>query len=63
LKEVFLTLTLGRHPLKIWVFVTNVTNEFILGLNILCTYDTSVDLWRQMLGLAEALAFQPGSGQ
>jgi hypothetical protein len=26
LKEVFLTLTLGWHPLKIWVFVANITN-------------------------------------
>jgi hypothetical protein len=26
LKEVFLTLTLGLHPLKIWVYITNITN-------------------------------------
>jgi hypothetical protein len=49
-KEVFLTLTLGRHSLKIWVFVSN---EFILGLDILHAYDASVDLGRQMLRLAE----------
>jgi hypothetical protein len=38
LKEVFLTLTLWRRPPKMWVFVAN-----ILGLDILCTYDVSVD--------------------
>jgi hypothetical protein len=52
LKEVFLTLTLGRRPLKIWVFVANITNELILGLDILRAYDASVDLGRQTLRLA-----------
>jgi hypothetical protein len=47
LKEVFLILTLGCRPLKIWVFVANITNELILGLDILHTYDASVDLGRQ----------------
>jgi hypothetical protein len=31
LKDVFLTLTLGQRPLKIWVFVASIANEFILG--------------------------------
>jgi hypothetical protein len=53
LKEVFLTLTLGQRPLKIWIFITNITNEFILGLDILHAYDTSVDLGLQTLHLAE----------
>jgi hypothetical protein len=53
LKEVFLTMTLGRRPLKILVFVTNITNEFILGLDILHTYDASVGLGHQTLHLAE----------
>jgi hypothetical protein len=26
LKEVFLILNLGRRPMKIWVFVANITN-------------------------------------
>jgi hypothetical protein len=52
LKEVFLTLTLGRRPLKIWVFFANIT-EFILGLDILRAYDASVDIGRQTLLLAE----------
>jgi hypothetical protein len=53
LKEVFLTLSLGRRPLKIWVFVANITNDFILGLDILRAYDASVDIGRQTLRLAE----------
>jgi hypothetical protein len=36
LEEVFLTLTVGQRPLKIFVFVTSITNEFILALDILC---------------------------
>jgi hypothetical protein len=53
LKEVFLILTLGWHPLKIWVFVTIVTNESILGLAIPRAYDASVGLGHQTLHLAE----------
>jgi hypothetical protein len=53
LKEVFLTLTLGWHALKIWVFFASTTNEFILGLNILCTYNASVDFGCKMLYLGE----------
>jgi hypothetical protein len=47
------TLTLGRRPLEIWVFVTDITDELILGLDILHTYDASLDLGRQMLRLGE----------
>jgi hypothetical protein len=53
LKEVFLTLNLGRHLLKIWVFVANITKGFILGLDILRAYNASVDIGRQTLRLAE----------
>jgi hypothetical protein len=42
--EVFLSLTMGRRPLKIWVFVTNITNEFILGLDIIRAYAAFVPL-------------------
>jgi hypothetical protein len=64
LKEVFLTLTLGLHPLKIWVFVEEINNEFILGLDILHTYDASVDIGQQMLRLAEEKVSlgSPGAG-
>jgi hypothetical protein len=70
LKEVFLTLnltltlTLGQRPLKILVFVASITNEFILGLDILCAYDASVDLGHQTLSLAEeeVSLWSPGAG-
>jgi hypothetical protein len=42
-----------RRPLIIWVFVADMTNEFILGLNILRAYAASVDIERQTLRLAE----------
>jgi hypothetical protein len=49
LKEAFVTLTLGRRPLEVRVFVAAITDELILGLDILRAYDASVDLGRQML--------------
>jgi hypothetical protein len=33
LKEALVNLTLRRQALSIWVFVTEVTDEFILGLD------------------------------
>jgi hypothetical protein len=53
LKEVSLTLTLGWRPLKIWVFVANITDELILGLDILSAYNASLDIGRQTLQLVE----------
>jgi hypothetical protein len=44
MKEVFLTLILGRHPLEIWVFVADITNELVLGLDVLRVCDVSVDI-------------------
>jgi hypothetical protein len=51
-----------------WDFVANITDELIMGLDILHTYDASVDIGRQKLRLAEeerpgsrAWAFQPSS--
>jgi hypothetical protein len=64
LKEVLLTLTLGRRPLKMWMFVANITDELILGLDILRAYDASVDIGRQTLRLAdeEVSLWNPGAG-
>jgi hypothetical protein len=36
-----------------WVFVANITNELILGLDILRAYDATVDIGRQTLRLSE----------
>jgi hypothetical protein len=65
LNEVFLTITLGRRPLKIWVFVADITNEFNLGLDILRAYDASVDLGRLTLRLAgeEISLWSPGAAK
>jgi hypothetical protein len=64
LKEGFLTMTLRRQSLKIWVFITNITNEFIMVLDILRAYDASLELGRQMLrlGLEEVLLWSPRAG-
>jgi hypothetical protein len=64
LKEVLLTLTLGRRPLSMWVFVANITDELILGLNILRAYNASVDIGCQTLRLAdeEVSLWSPGAG-
>jgi hypothetical protein len=37
-------LTLRRRALRIWVFVAEVTDEFVLGLDVLRAYYLSVDL-------------------
>jgi hypothetical protein len=64
LKEFFLTLTFGLRPLKIWIFVADIINEFILGLDILRTYDAYIDIRRQTLCLAEeeVSLWSPGVG-
>jgi hypothetical protein len=58
LKELFQTFNMERRSRKIWVFVANITNEFILRLDILCAYDASVDPECQMLHLAEEKVLQ-----
>jgi hypothetical protein len=45
--------SLERRPLKIGVFVANITNKFILGLDILRAYNASVGIGHQMLRLGE----------
>jgi len=42
-------LSLGWQSLKIWVFVAEVRDEFILGLNVLRVFYASVDLGRHLL--------------
>jgi hypothetical protein len=57
-------LTLSRRPLRMWVFVANITDELILGLDILRAYDAAVDIGRQTLQLAdeEVSLWSPGAG-
>jgi hypothetical protein len=50
-KEALVELTLGRRALSIWVFVTEITDELILGLDVLRAYNASLDLGRHLLRL------------
>jgi len=63
LKEALVDLTLGRQALRIWVFVAEVTDEFILGLDVLRAYDASVDLGCHLLrlGREEVTLWRPGT--
>jgi len=62
LKEALVQLTLGRRSLRIWVFVAEVIDEFILGLDVLPAYDAFVDLGRHLLrlGREEVTLWRPG---
>jgi hypothetical protein len=48
-KEALVELTLGQRALKIWVFVADITEEFILGLDNLRAYHATVDVGRHGL--------------
>ena len=63
LKEALVELSLGRIALRIWVFVTEVMDEFILGLGVLRAYNASVDLLRcrLRLGQEEVTVWRPGA--
>lgn len=49
LKEVLVELTLGQSALKIWVFITEITDELILELDVLRAYDTLLDLGHHVI--------------
>jgi hypothetical protein len=40
-----------KVALSNWVFINKITNEFILGLNVLSPHDVSVDLRHHVLWL------------
>jgi hypothetical protein len=48
-REALVELTLGQRGLKIWVFVADITEEFILGLDNLRAYHATVDVGRHRL--------------
>jgi predicted aspartyl protease len=50
-KETHVELTLGRRTLRSWVFVADITDDFIVGLDILLAYDASVDVGRRVIRL------------
>jgi hypothetical protein len=49
LKEALFDLTLRWWALAIWVFVAEVTQEFIVGLDILRAYNESLELGHHLL--------------
>ena len=63
LNEALVKLTLGLPALRIWVFVVEVTDEFILGLDVLRAYNASVDLGHHLLqlGQEEVTLWRPGA--
>jgi len=63
LKEALVEPTLGWRALRIWVFVAEVTDKFILRLDILRAYVTSVDLGchLQQMGQEEVTLWRPGA--
>jgi hypothetical protein len=50
-KEAHVELTIGQRTLRSWVFDADITDDFILGLDILRAYYTSVDIGRRVLQL------------
>jgi hypothetical protein len=62
-KEAHVELTLGQRSLRIWVPVTNITDEFILGPDVLRAYDASVGEERHVLrmGREEVTLWNPGT--
>jgi predicted aspartyl protease len=52
-KEARVELTIGRRTLRSWVFVADIADDFVLGLDILRAYDASVDIGRRVLRLGQ----------
>jgi hypothetical protein len=52
-KKALVDLNLGQRTLKTRVFVADITDEFILGLDILRAYDASVDVRRHVRRLGQ----------
>lgn len=53
LKEALLELTMGHSTTHISVFIMGKTNEFILELDVLHTYDTFIELGCHVLRLGQ----------
>jgi hypothetical protein len=52
-KEAHVELTMGQCTLRSWVFVADIRDDFILGLDILRAHDASVDIGRHVLRLGQ----------
>jgi hypothetical protein len=53
MKKAHVELTMGRRALSSWVFVADIKDDFILGLDILRAHDASVDIGRRVLRLGQ----------
>ncbi|XP_069674352.1 membrane-associated guanylate kinase, WW and PDZ domain-containing protein 1-like [Periplaneta americana] len=68
-REVFLDLTLGKRKLEMWVFVANITEDVVLGLDAMQLLDATVDVRRRILRLGRDEVFlmdaedQPVAGE
>jgi hypothetical protein len=51
-KEVLVDMTLGRQPLRIWVLVADITDYFILRLDMSWAYEASLNVGQHALRLA-----------
>ncbi|XP_069698171.1 uncharacterized protein [Periplaneta americana] len=56
-REVFLDLTLGKRKLEMWVFVANITEDVVLGLDAMRLLDATVDVRRRILRLGRDEVF------
>jgi hypothetical protein len=52
-KEAHVELTVRRRTLRSWVFVADIKDDFILGLDILWAHDASVAIGRRVLRLGQ----------
>jgi hypothetical protein len=52
-KEAYVELTMGRRTLRNWVFVADIKDDFIPGLDILLACDASIDIGRRVLRLGQ----------
>jgi hypothetical protein len=53
MKDAHVELTMGQRTLRSWVFVADIADDFILGLDIQRAHDASVDIGRRVLRLGQ----------
>jgi hypothetical protein len=52
-REANVELTMGQRTLRSWVFVADIADDHILGLDILRAHDASVNIGRRLLRLGQ----------
>jgi hypothetical protein len=58
--EALFELNLGRRALKMWMLIAEITDKFIIGLDVLRAYDVSMDLGSHM-GQEEVALWNSGA--